>query len=351
MRAVVHHALEKGAVELRDVPQPKPGENQVLVRVRAVAVCGSDLHQRANRQSWPVHVPVVLGHEFSGEIAEVGKNCDGFEIGERVTCETAAVICGRCTFCRTGNYQQCRRRKGFGYGIDGAMAEYVAVPTRIVHRLPPNVGFEQAALTEPCCVAYNAVVERGALRLGDVTVILGPGAIGTLCMKMAALSGSACVILAGLRNDQHRLDLGLRFGATHVVALDEEDLEKLVNEQTRGDGADVVVDATGVSAALRSALDVVRPLGRIVKVGWGPEPFAQSLDLAVQKAVDIRGSFSHNYPMWERVLRAMSSGMLDVSPLIGGTYPIEQWKEAFEAMERGDNLKSVIVFKDQVQRL
>jgi alcohol dehydrogenase/L-iditol 2-dehydrogenase len=334
MKAVVHFELKPSAVELRQVPRPTCGPAEALVAVRAVGVCGSDLHQRANHQSWPVNVPVILGHEFAGEIVAVGPGVTEFKPDDRVTSETAAVICGRCEFCRSGQYQFCAKRKGYGYGVDGAMAECVKVPERALHRLPEGLPFVVAALTEPCCVAYQAVVILGQPRLGETVVVFGPGTIGLLCLKMAVLSGCPTVLI-GLERDRARLELGRQLGATRVVAVDREDLG--------GVAADLVVDAAGVSATLREALRVVRPTGRIVKVGWGPEPLGFSLDPLVQKAVELRGSFSHNYPVWERVLGLLGSGALDVRPLIGGTYPLADWAKAFDAMEHGGHVKSVIV--------
>ena len=343
MKAVVQYALEKNAVELREVPRPVCGRGEVLVGVRAVSVCGSDLHQRANRQSWKVNVPVILGHEFAGVIAEADRDVTGFRAGDRVACETAAVICGRCLFCRSGQYQLCRERKGFGYGTNGAMTEYVCVCERILHHLPDSVSFDMAALTEPACVAYNAIVVRGSVRLGDVVLVLGPGPIGLLCLKMAALSGASSIMLAGLSSDGRRLETGRKFGAKHTVMLDQDDLAARVREVSGGMGADIVVDATGVSASLQTAMEAVKPGGAIVKVGWGPQPMGFSLDPLVQKAADIRASFSHNYPIWERVIHLMATGMLDLAPMIGArTYKLAEWEMAFDDMERGTTLKSVI---------
>src|SRR5438094_5990598 len=130
MPAVVHYALEPGAVELREITIPEIADDQVLLQVGAVSVCGSDVHQARNTHSWPVNVPLVLGHEFGGTIARVGRSVRGFREGQRVVSETAAWICGECMLCRTGRYNLCPRRKGFGYGIDGAMARSVRVPAR-----------------------------------------------------------------------------------------------------------------------------------------------------------------------------------------------------------------------------
>src|SRR5262249_29878954 len=165
---VLQFDLQPHAVELRELPVPEIGEEDVLLQVGAASVCGSDIHQYHGTQSWPVHVPVVLGHEFCGRVARVGKRVRGFKEGDRVVSETAASICGQCIYCRAGEYNLCPQRAGFGYGTHGAMADFVRVPERCLHHIPDSLPFERAALTEPCCVAYNAVAVKSHIRPGDV---------------------------------------------------------------------------------------------------------------------------------------------------------------------------------------
>jgi alcohol dehydrogenase/L-iditol 2-dehydrogenase len=343
MPAVVHHSLREHAVELRDVPVPQPGMGEVLLRVRGVSVCGSDVHQYHNRQSWPVNVPVILGHEFCGEVAEVGPGVIGFAPGDRVVSETAAEIDPDSPQTRCGQYNLDPRRRGFGYGLDGAMARYVKVPARCLHRLSAQVPFEVAALTEPCCVAYQAVVVNSRVRPGDVVAVIGPGPIGLLCAAVARLCGAARVVLAGITRDRPRLDLGLRMGATDAFDVQAEDVAQAICAMGDGQGADVVIDAAGVSASLRDALAWVRPAGQVTKVGWGPQPFGFSLDPLVQKAVTLQGSFSHNWPVWERVLRLVATGQLDPRPLIGRVSPLADWKASFDGMADGSLVKGVLL--------
>src|SRR5215211_3042938 len=202
MTGLVQYELRPKAVELRELPVPEIGEGDVLLRVGAVSVCGSDIHQYHNKQSWPVRVPVVLGHEFGGQVARIGKRVRGFKEGDRVVSETAASICGQCLYCRTGAYNLCPHRSGFGYGTHGAMAEYVRVPERTLHHIPDSLPFEKAALTEPCCVGYNAVVEKSKVKPGDTVVVMGPGPIGLLCAEMARLAGAGNLIVAGMASDK-----------------------------------------------------------------------------------------------------------------------------------------------------
>jgi L-iditol 2-dehydrogenase len=342
MPAVVQVEMKKGAVELRDVPVPSPGENEVLLRVRGVGICGSDVHQYHNTQSWTVGVPVVLGHEFCGEIAAVGKGVKGWSEGDRVANETAAEIDHDCPLTRQGMYNLDPSRQAFGCNKDGAMARYVKVPTRTLHRLPKNVPFDVAAMTEPCCVAYQCTVVNARIRPGDLVVVLGPGPIGLLCATMARLSGAGRVVLVGMTRDKARMEIGLRAGATHAADLQTQDVGKRIAELGDGLGADVVIDSTGASASLQSALDWIRPAGHITKVGWGPQPMNFSMDPLVKKAVTLQGSFSHTWAVWERVLAMMATGQLDPRPYLSKVAPLEEWKPSFDGMHDGSLIKAVL---------
>ena len=343
MAAVVHYALQKGGVELREVPCPSdPGDDEILLASRAVGVCGSEVHQYHNTQSWRVNVPVILGHEFCGVVAKAGKSVRSFREGDRVTCETAARICGQCIYCRTGQYNLCPNRLGFGYGVDGAMAEYVTVPARCLHALPDSVSFEKAALTEPCCVAYNAVCVKSPIRPGDSVLVIGPGPIGLLCVSMAKLSGAGWLGVSGLKQDAKRLAVAITLGADRCIQADHEDVGEIVRNVDDGLGVDVVIDASGASAALKTAMAAVRPGGHITKVGWGPQPLGFSLDPLVQKAARIQGSFSHNFAIWEKVITLLASGKLDPLPLVGRIEPLANWQICLEEMANGEIVKAVL---------
>ena len=334
--AVVNFAPEKGSVEIRDVKRPIISEDEVLLEVANVGVCGSDLHQWTADHSWPVNYPVVLGHEFGGHIVELGKGVKNWREGDAVVSETAAVINAQSPLSRQGLYNLDPERKGFGYGVNGAMTRFVKVPARCLHSIPENLSFEQACLTEPCSVAYNAVVLNSKIQPGDRVIVLGPGTIGILCAAMAKLCG-AQVALVGLKKDLERLAIAKQYGCDIIV----DDATEWALERD-GLGVDCVIDAAGVSETLNLALKWVRPNGHITKVGWGPRPFNHSLDPLVQKNVTLQGSFSHNWPIWEKVLSLLATGKLDVRPIIGGVWPLEQWNEAFEAMHSGKVVKSVL---------
>jgi L-iditol 2-dehydrogenase len=344
MKALVKYANEADAIEVRDYPDPIAAAGEVLVRVHSVGVCGSDIHMWHNTQSKSSvqKLPVVLGHESAGVIAAVGAAVEGWSVGERVVCETAASICGTCALCRTGRYNLCPQRQGYGLARDGAMAEYVVAEPRVLHRIPEGVTFDVAALTEPYAVAYNAVAERSGVKPGSLVVIQGAGTIGINALQIARLGGAGTTVVLGTAIDGHRLATARKYGADHAIDITAEDPIAFVRSLHDGLGADLVVDATGVSAALEQSLLLVRPGGAIAKVGWGTQPLGFTLDPLVKRAVTLYGCYSHTWSTWESVLRLFVGGVLAPGGIIGGVYPLEQWREAFSAMERGDNVKSVL---------
>ncbi len=286
--------------------------------------------------SWPVNYPVVLGHEFGGLIAALGKNVSVWKEGDRVVSETAAIINPNSPMSKTGLYNLDPDRKGFGYGVNGAMTRYVRVPARCLHRVPTHLSFEEACLTEPCCVAYNSVAVNSSVKPGDRVIVIGPGTIGILCAAVARICGAE-VAVVGLESDKLRLDIAKQYGCETIIG----DATEWAKDRD-GLGADLIVDAAGASITLKMALQWVRPNGQITKVGWGPQPLGFSLDPLVQKNVTLKGSFSHNWPIWERVIALLASGSLNVKPIIGGVWAIDQWKEAFEKMHHGEVVKSVL---------
>lgn len=343
MKALVKYGLGDGEVEVRDVAEPELLPGTVLVAARAVGVCGSDIHMWRNKQSWPTRQPVILGHETAGVIAAVADDVRDWQVGDRVVCETAASTCGQCALCRNGRYNLCPWREGYGAVRDGAFGQLMVAEPRVLHRIPESLSFEEAAMTEPFAVAYNALVERATVTPGDLVVVQGIGAIGALSVQVARLRGAGTIVVLGTPVDSIRLQAALGLGADRTLDITVDDASEVVRSLGDGLGADLVVDATGASAALKQGLDLVRPYGSIVKIGWGPQPLDFSLDPLVAKAVTLYGSFSHTWTTWERVLELLSQRKLDARAVIGGVYELADWHEAFDAMESGRNIKSVMV--------
>jgi Threonine dehydrogenase and related Zn-dependent dehydrogenases len=342
MKAVVKYADKAGATEIRDVPIPVIGKTDVLVEVAYTGICGTDPHLHNNTSAFKFVRPFILGHEFAGTIVETGSEVAGFSAGDRVTSETHAEYCGKCALCKQNNYPLCRERKGFGFHVDGAFTKFVKVPQRILHRVPDNVSLKAASVTEPFCVAYKALISNSNIKPGDTVVIIGPGPIGILSVKLAQLSGAAEIVVIGTKGDDKRLKIAKEFGATVLIDSSIEDPLKRILSLGDGYGADLVVDFAGNSSTLKLSIDAVRPAGQITKIGWGPQPVNFSLDPLISKSITLKGHFSHTWDVWEKCLTLMGKEMIDLEKIITHELGIDQWEKGFELLESRKAVKVVL---------
>jgi 2-desacetyl-2-hydroxyethyl bacteriochlorophyllide A dehydrogenase len=344
MEALVKYGNKPHQLEVRNVPVPSIGPQDVLLEVKATGICGWDIEMWLHTMAYPVTVPVIQGHEFCGVIKEMGDHVKGFSIGDRVVSETAAVICGQCDQCRSGNYHLCPDRKGFGYGVDGAFTDFVKVPQRCLHHIPKNVSFEFAALTEPACVAYQAMATLSDIRPKKPLLIIGPGPVGLFCVQIARICGASPIILAGTSKDEDRLNIGEQLGANLLLDVMQTEPVQYINEKTDDHGVPLVIDAAGNKKSLQLAMDAVARNGQITKIGWGPEPIDFSLDPLLKKAVRLQGTFSHNWPTWEAVLSLISQNKIQMEPMISHKITLNQWQETFETIEQAKSIKAIMIF-------
>ena len=350
MKALVKYGQKPDMVEIQEVPQPQVQSGTVKVAVKATGICGWDIEMWQHRMANPVTVPVIQGHEFCGVIEEIGSGVQGWNLGDRIVSETSASVCGTCRWCRSGDYQICPERKGFGYGVDGAFASHVVVRQEILHPIPDNIGFNEAALTEPFCVGHHTMKDMVRIEQGDSVVVIGPGPIGLTCLQIAKLEGAGRTILIGIEGDQERMDLAQKQEwADHVIFADREDPVSRVKELTGGEGADVLADCAGNTEALSTALESARCFGQIVKVGWGPEPYNKSLDVLLRKSLKLVGTFGHNRSNWEEVLQLVSQDKLDITPLISAVLPLSRWREAFQQVEDRRAIKIVLKPDEEIK--
>ncbi len=342
MKAVVYYERASGAVEVRDVPIPTFGPDECLVRVRYCGVCGTELHLFHGQLNSLAHPPVILGHEWCGEVAEVGERVQGFRPGDRVVSETAAYTCGTCSFCRSGEYHLCPERLGFGYGVDGAFTSYVRARAVLLHHIPEGVTDEAAAMCEPICVAYNALFEKSRIRPGDTVVIIGPGPVGLFALQLAKLAGAGTVMVTGTSRDKGRLALAKQLGADFTVVVPDEDPVPLIRDVGDGMGAHLVVDCAGTGPAVQQAIDLVRRNGQITKIGFALKPLNLTLDEIVTRGITLQGSFSHNWKTWEAVLELLRLGRIQTEPMLSAILPITSWREAFEQLESQQAVKILL---------
>jgi 2-desacetyl-2-hydroxyethyl bacteriochlorophyllide A dehydrogenase len=338
MKALVFH----GPRDLRyeDVPKPEPKTDEVLVRMRAVSICGSDLS--GYRGGNPMRVPpLIMGHEFSGEIAELGSGVTGLKVGERVGVVTN-LFCKACEDCKNDLQNVCDNRYIIGTtmaagGYDGAMAEYVVAPAEKIMRLPDHVSFNECALVEPLSISLRATKHAGDVK-GKMVAVFGAGPIGLLgiaCMKNA---GAKKIIAIDLVDK--RLAMAKEMGATHTINS-KEDVYQYTRGLTNGVGVDCVFDAAGVEPTINTGVEIVRNGGKIIMVGMAAAKINIELKHAICKELKLLGSYMYTTEMNEG-LDLIISGGIDVKKIITSVYPLSDGAKILEELASG-NTKDIKV--------
>jgi len=331
LRAVVYDG--PGKLDVREVSKPRVGPLNLLIRVRAAGICGSDLELvRGLRPD--VKPPRIPGHEISGEIVELGMQATRAEVGDRVVVEPI-VSCGRCRNCAIGRYNICQDLKFMGVHIDGAFAEYLAVPEQRVYKIPDNLPYDQAAVLEPTAVGVH-IVSRANISIGDTVVILGAGPIALQIAQVARKRGAGYIIMTDILD--YRLELAEKLAADRVVNVDEEDPLQVVKEETDCEGADVVIEAVGRSDTIAQAMDLVRRGGTILVGGLNVERFVSEpptfwMNL-LYKEVTVQSSRSYAVGNWSAAIRLASKGEINLKALVTHRFPLEEASRAFEVADR-----------------
>ncbi len=326
-----------------DVPEPRIGDTDVLVRVRACGICGSDVHgmdgSTGRRQP-----PVIMGHEAAGTIERVGAAVHGFHEGDRVTFDST-VYCGECSFCRRGRINLCDNRRVLGvscddYRCDGAFAEYVAVPARILYPLPDGLSFDRAAMVEALSIAFHAV-HITPLALGDTAVVAGAGMIGLLLVQ--ALRAAGCDTIVAVDIDESKLELAKTLGADIGLRADRVDVAAEVAELTHGHGAHIGFEVVGIAPTVNTAIAAVRKGGCVTLVGNLTPRVEMPLQQVVTRQIRLQGSCasSGEYPA---CLDMMNRGTIDVDALISATAPLADGAQWFRRLyEKQPGLMKVIL--------
>lgn len=328
-------------LEFTDLPRPEPGRDEVLIRVAACGICGSDVHGYDGSSGRRIP-PIVMGHEAAGTVAFVGRSVTGFSMGDRVTVDST-VYCGDCPNCHRGNINLCDRREVLGvscgdYRRAGAFAELVAVPARIVHRLPDALPFAEAAMLEAVAVALHAV-SLAPVKSSDTALVIGAGTIGLLLQQALRVAGCSRVFVTDV--DPTRLKLSLELGATATFSAD--DLAKQIAHRTSGVGVDVAVEAVGKTETVNSAINSVRKGGTVVLVGNVAPEITLPLQKVVTRQIRLQGSCASagEYP---RAIELLSTGAIRVKPLITATAPLSEGASWFERLyAREPNLMKVVL--------
>jgi 2-desacetyl-2-hydroxyethyl bacteriochlorophyllide A dehydrogenase len=337
MRALVKTANKPNCMEIREIEKPVPRDHELLIRVLGVGVCGTDLHIR--KGEWICNkLPVVMGHEFCGQIEEVGKMAKGFKRGERVVVEPHDSACGICEYCLTGRRHLCLDKKAYGIDINGGYAEYVAVDANLAHKLREGISPEEGALIEPTAVVCHGVLVKGTIKCTDRVAVVGPGPIGILSAQVARAVGAQEVIVAGVRKDREiRLKLCEELGFPVYEAENTGAIDKLKNR------FDVAIEASGFSKGIGLAIDLLKKDKQLIVIGIPMEELSSiPWEQAVKKSETIICSYSSSYMAWEMALTLVSSGKIKLKPLISHNVPLEDWEKAFDALEIGKGVKAVL---------
>ncbi len=342
MKAAVLH--QPGDVRLEERPVPSPGPGEVLIRIRAVGVCGSDVHyyQEGRIGVHVVEKPLILGHESAGEVVALGAGVRGLAVGARVATEPG-VPCRRCRQCLRGRYNLCPRVSFMATPpVDGAFVEYITWPAEFVYPLPASLSYAEGSLMEPLAVGLHAV-RRARLTVGATVLVLGAGPIGQLALVAAHAAGAGQAIVADLEDS--RLAVARRVDPRALaVNPARQSLMEAVMSATDGEGADVVIEAAGSVRTVGQSIELVRPGGVVVLVGLpAVDPSPISVLEAIRKEVDILGVFRYAN-VYRDALRLAASGRVDLSPLITHRFPLTEVRRALDtvAEAKGSALKVVV---------
>lgn len=340
MRALLKTVWKPEAIEIKEIEKPSISPDEVLIKVDATGICGTDLEIYKATSPIPIQLPRILGHEFSGVVTKVGDEVTNINVGDRVVSETG-VVCRRCVFCRMGKHNLCPHRKPIGIARDGAFAEYVKAPSINIHKIPNNVSLEEAALTEPLAVAVHAVIERSQVTAGDTVAVVGAGTIGLLILECARLAGARMTLLSG--HHENRLEVAKSLGADIVVNEKKENPIDRAMELTDGLGIDVAYEATGNPKAVEQAIAMTRKGGKVVLIGVHSKPMEgfNVHDIISNEKILI-GCWTHTSSTWDRALNLLSSRKIKTAPLITHILPLERIRLGFELLKKREAIKVLI---------
>lgn len=333
MKAAVLHAPQGLGVE--DVPDPVPGFGEVLIRVRATGLCGTDYRIWSGDR--PVRYPLIMGHEFFGDVVAVGEGVERVKPGDLVAVEPN-YSCGECAICLAGDRNLCLKRTAVGIDVDGSFAELAVVPASCCWHAPPALAEDQLLLAEPLAVVTRAV-GRGEVRNGESAAVIGAGTLGLLAIQVLRARG-ARVLAVGRSN--RRLPLARELGAEAVHSLEDGDGAPAAREFSGGEGVDLVVETAGTSEAVEQAVELARPGGRIVLTGLPHEPSRVDFFWVVRRELRIIGSMIYQDEFGE-ALSLLDRGLIRTAPLVTHRFPLDRIQDAFAAHRSSDSIKVALI--------
>lgn len=342
MKALMLRDYNQFSVE--DVHLPEYGKDDVLIRVKACAICGSDVHGMDGSTGRRIP-PIIMGHEAAGIIEEVGENVKNYKPGERVTFDST-IYCGKCYFCRRGEFNLCDDRKVLGvscgdYRLHGAFAEYVSVPQHILYPLPDKVSFERAAMVEPLSIAFHAV-RRSSVLLNDTAVVVGAGMIGLLVIQLLKINGCGKIIAVDMVSE--KLEMAKKFGADVGLRADQLDIPAEVFKLTSNRGADIAFEVVGIAPTIQTAIASLKKGGTLTLVGNLKPSVDFPLQSVVTRQISLNGSCASagEYP---ECLDLIASGRVDVDSFISKVAPLSEGAMWFERLYKAESGLMKVILK------
>ena len=343
MKAFVKVKPEPGGAEYSDFDVPRIGPEEVLIEVKAAGICGTDghLYDWADNivREYKPKLPLVMGHEFAGIIIELGHKVNGLKKGDKVTA-FPILYCGQCRYCRNGEPNICNNRPLLGLGANGAFAQFVGVRAKNVYKLDDKVPFEIGALSEITCVGLHAI-DRIRIGFGDTVAVVGCGPLGIIMAILAKHSGAAHVFITGLEQDQQRLELARRIGAT-PVSVDKEDPKQLIIDSTDGMGADVVFETAGSPSGVVQSMDIVRKGGRVSILGQGHSPTEIMTATLSFREIELVGTRAYTGKDWDKVSGVLLNAGEDLRHIITHRLPLEKAAQGFQMMKSLEGMKIIL---------
>ena len=338
MRALVKAKPERG-IWLETIKKPTIGHNDVLIKVRRTAICGTDIHIY-QWDAWAqktIPVPMAVGHEFSGEIVEIGIEVKGYEIGDRVSAE-GHVTCGFCRNCRAGRRHLCRSAVGIGVNRQGAFADYIAVPAFNIFKLPDVISNEMAAILDPFGNATHTALSFDLV--GEDVLITGAGPIGIMAVAIARYAGARHIVITDVNN--YRLELASKMGASVALNVTEGTIDQVMQDLGMEEGFDVGMEMSGNPAAFRDLLRTMHHGGNVALLGIPPGDMAIDWNEVIFKGLIIKGVYGREmFETWYKMSSMLQSG-LSIDPIITHQFPIDDYQEAFDLMESGQSGKIIL---------
>ncbi|WP_026376536.1 L-threonine 3-dehydrogenase [Aestuariibacter salexigens] len=338
MKSLAKLYPEKG-IWMADNPKPEVGHNDLLIKIRKTAICGTDMHiyQWDDWSQQTIPVPMIVGHEYVGEVVDMGQEVRGFKVGDRVSGE-GHITCGHCRNCRAGRRHLCRNTSGVGVNRSGAFAEYLAIPAFNAFKIPDNISDELASIFDPFGNAVHTALSFDLV--GEDVLITGAGPIGIMAAAVARFVGARHVVITDV--NPYRLELALRMGASRAVNVQQQDLGEVMDELGMTEGFDVGLEMSGVPSALRDMLEKMNNGGKVAMLGIPPSDVAIDWNQVIFKGLTIKGIYGREmFETWYKMASLIQAG-LDISPVITHKFSVDDFQQGFDAMASGQSGKVIL---------